>query len=215
MSRREHILPHGITPVAWLQSSGNSITGVGQWINTGIDTYKLETEIKFMEVEDGQSTGNLQLVCGCWNSNNNRYYVAQHGNPSQGNRDLYTSNKTNSIYKIADHSLNTYHTVIYNDKNNKVWCDDVQKATVSDITATNLQFKVILFGAGTSTFSSGVVPSSWRICYAKFRAKQTNTYVGDFVPVLDANGMPAMFDNVTQQLFYNNGSGQFTYGYDL
>lgn len=213
MPRREHNnLPPGLTPLAWLESSGNAITGVGQWIDTGIDTYRLETEIKFREAEYGQNTGNLQLVCGCWNANNNRYYVAQHGNPSQGNTELYTSNKNNQIYKIADHNLNVDHIVIYNDNNNRVWCDGVQKATVSDITTQNLTYKVLLFGGASSTFSSGAVPSSWRIYYAKFRNKQTNTYVGDFVPVLDTNAVPAMWDNVTQQLFYNQGTGQFTYG---
>ena len=212
MSRREHILPQGITQVAWLQSSGNAITGEGQWINTNISTYYLETEIKFREVENAQATGNLQLVCGCWNTANNRYYVAQHGSSAQGNYDLYTSNKSNTIYKIADHNLNIDHVVIYNNSSNKVLCDGVQKASISNITVNNLTYKVILFGGGTSTFSSGVVPSSWRIYYAKFRNKYTNTYVGDFVPVLDSSGVPAMFDNVTQQLFYNSGSGQFSYG---
>jgi len=209
--RREHInLSPGLTPLAWLQSQGNAITGVGQWIDTGVQPYKLEVEIRMKEAEYGQQTGNLQLACGCWNANNNRYYVAQHGNPSQGNRDLYTSNKNNSIYKIADHNLNAYHTILYNDTNNKVWCDGVQKATISDITVQGLAFNVILFGGGTSTFSSGVSPSSWRICWTKFRDKVTNTYVRYYIPVLDANGVPALFDNVTQQLYYNQGTGQFT-----
>jgi hypothetical protein len=62
------------------------------------------------------------------------------------------------------------------------------------------------------TIGNGYIPSSWRIYYAKFWNKQTGNLVGDFIPVLDPNGTPCMYDKVTEQFFYNNGSGEFLYG---
>ena len=39
-----------------------------------------------------------------------------------------------------------------------------------------------------------------------------NILVRDFIPVLDLSGRPALYDQVSGQLFYNQGSGEFTYG---
>lgn len=49
-----------------------------------------------------------------------------------------------------------------------------------------------------------------RIYY--FTIKQNDTLVRDFIPVLDNSGRPAMYDQVSGQLFYNQGTGEFTYG---
>ncbi len=38
------------------------------------------------------------------------------------------------------------------------------------------------------------------------------TIVRDFIPVLDANGTPCMLDRVTEQFFYNQGTGDFIAG---
>ena len=34
----------------------------------------------------------------------------------------------------------------------------------------------------------------------------------DFIPVLDLDGVPCMYDQVTKQMFYNSGTGNFLYG---
>ena len=39
-----------------------------------------------------------------------------------------------------------------------------------------------------------------------------NTLVRDFIPVLDSLGVPCMYDKVTQQFFYNQGTGDFIAG---
>ena len=42
-----------------------------------------------------------------------------------------------------------------------------------------------------------------------------NIIVRDFIPVLDKNGTPCMYDRVTEQFFYNQGTGQFIAGPSL
>lgn len=49
-----------------------------------------------------------------------------------------------------------------------------------------------------------------RIYY--FTIKQNDVLVRDFIPVLDNSGRPAMYDQVSGKLFYNKGTGEFTYG---
>lgn len=41
-----------------------------------------------------------------------------------------------------------------------------------------------------------------------------NTSVRTFVPVLDTSGVPCMYDKVTQQPFYNSGTGSFIAGFN-
>ena len=41
---------------------------------------------------------------------------------------------------------------------------------------------------------------------------QNGDYVFNAIPVLDLSGRPAMYDEVSGQLFYNRGSGEFTWG---
>jgi hypothetical protein len=36
--------------------------------------------------------------------------------------------------------------------------------------------------------------------------------VADFIPVLDLNDTPCMYDKVSGELFYNKGTGEFLYG---
>ena len=40
-----------------------------------------------------------------------------------------------------------------------------------------------------------------------------DTLVRDFIPVLDMNDVPCMYDKVTDTFFYNKGTGQFNFGY--
>ena len=60
------------------------------------------------------------------------------------------------------------------------------------------------------SLNSAVLPSSCKIPY--FKLYKNNTLIRDFIPVLDPDGTPAMFDRVENKLYYNKGSGQFLYG---
>ena len=44
---------------------------------------------------------------------------------------------------------------------------------------------------------------------------QNGDYVFNAIPVLDLSGRPAMYDKVSGQLFYNQGTGEFTPGPDV
>ena len=39
-----------------------------------------------------------------------------------------------------------------------------------------------------------------------------DTLVRDYIPVLDANDRPCLFDKVSKTCFYNQGKGEFLYG---
>ena len=39
-----------------------------------------------------------------------------------------------------------------------------------------------------------------------------NDVIRDYIPVLDANNIPCLYDKITNEFYYNAGSGAFTYG---
>jgi hypothetical protein len=45
-----------------------------------------------------------------------------------------------------------------------------------------------------------------------FKIYDNGTLARDFIPVLDFNGVACLYDKVTRKLFYNAGSGSFSYG---
>lgn len=45
-----------------------------------------------------------------------------------------------------------------------------------------------------------------------FKISSANTLVRDFIPCLDNNNRPCMYDIVSKQTFYNQGTGEFLYG---
>lgn len=45
-----------------------------------------------------------------------------------------------------------------------------------------------------------------------FKIKENDTLVRDFIPVLDENNVPCLYDKVTKNYFYNDGTGTFDYG---
>ena len=45
-----------------------------------------------------------------------------------------------------------------------------------------------------------------------FSARENDTLIQDLIPVLDLSGRPSMYDEVSGQFFYNQGTGEFTWG---
>lgn len=117
--------------------------------------------------------------------------------------------RTSDPIKLHEVDLSETHIVIYNNDNNEVVCDGVVKGIIPDITVQGLTNKIVLFGGVES--SGRVHCSAWRIHYAKFRRKDLNELVGYFVPVLESQGVPCMYDYVSKNTFYNQGTGTFLY----
>ena len=64
-----------------------------------------------------------------------------------------------------------------------------------------------MFAGGTKTSIKKFIG---RIKYGKIYAE--NNLVCDLIPCLDTNGTPCMYDTVSKQTFYNQGTGEFLYG---
>lgn len=68
-------------------------------------------------------------------------------------------------------------------------------------------FPLTFFKCNNTTWSQNPV----RICYVSMKNADGN-FVHNYIPVLDISGRPAMYDEVSGQFFYNQGTGEFTWG---
>ena len=61
-------------------------------------------------------------------------------------------------------------------------------------------------------FNQGTGKNSSRFRMYYFKISDNGVLVRDFIPVLDWNDRPCMYDKVTDALFYNQGTSEFVYG---
>lgn len=87
------------------------------------------------------------------------------------------------------------------------WTSNGVAATIGDTTKSrsgSTSGYLFVGSAAPSTY-----PSSCRIF--GFKIRKGDDYVHDFIPVLDWNDVPCLYDKVSDDLFYNAGTGEFLY----
>lgn len=90
--------------------------------------------------------------------------------------------------------------------NKYVTINDTKTTSASD-TGYSDSLHIYLFGIN----NAGEANNFAKIRLSYWRAFSGNIAVRDFIPVLDRQDVPCLFDKVTQQFFYNQGTGNFSY----
>lgn len=68
-----------------------------------------------------------------------------------------------------------------------------------------------------SIFTQSGVASTWSYATARLRYLKiwnNDELVHDIIPVLDGNSIPCLMDTITEKKYYNDGTGEFLYGFD-
>lgn len=199
---RVSILPVEYTEVEYIQSSGT------QFIDTGVKPYKTKTEIKFSAPT---TPNNATFVAGAGSTNTSpvkRYYVLQYKDNS-----FYSYSTSGTSITLGTYNGNP-HTIIYNDSQNKVYFDNVEKGTISDLSSA-LNYNMYLFGYN---YNGGFYDSmSSRIYYCKITDKNNNnTLIRNMIPCYrNSDNVIGMYDTVNNVFYTNSGSGTFTKGSDI
>ena len=181
--------------VEYLEGTGT------QWIDTPI-TFKVNDEVYFKGALTELTSDKFVLSPRPWNDNNNRFSPL--GFFGSVLICAFGSNSTPyTVFKppIQDSEA---HTITYK---NKVF-------TMED-TGSIFDGSKITFGGETGKikfFYGYDAPSKSRIYY--YKQLRNGKLLCDFIPVLDRNMRPAMYDRVTGKLFYNKGTGEFVIGPD-
>lgn len=185
--------------VEYLESSGT------QYIDTDYTSNDVEN-IKYKLGVYPLQNNNLQVMAGSqqYNSTQDCYSIQLN---STGRVFVGTYAK---YYDSTALSNNTYYNIeTYSEAGDRYTITNGTKVTNTTIAGgVNLDFPVVLFAhntAGSVNYFSNI-----RLYY--FQEYVNSVLVRDMIPVLDWNMTPCMYDKVSRKLFYNKGSGDFTYG---
>ena len=183
-------LPANFTEVEYLESTGTQWFDIGTTVNTATD----EIELYFQLTE----TNNYKWFFGeC--DENNRIGLGS-GDGTNKRNFLYKS----SVTKINDVDMyNSQHHYLINSDGG--FLDGVKKANYSAFSSTSTLY---LFNLNIDSASD--YKCKCKIWY--YKQKRNGVLIRDMVPCLDSSNVPCMFDKVSGQAFYNQGTGSFTYG---
>ena len=189
-------LPSGFTELEYIESNGT------QWIQTDIypddNTIKLEVKVAYSSTKTGQ-------LMGAGTSGNERFNF---GIESSRFRFGFGGGWFDANSKVLQSDTNPHIWIL--DANTKCGSiDGIEQFTTNTYVPSGSR-SVVLFARGTSSVAEGGNKTSGKIYYAKVWDK--GYLVRDLIPVLDADGRPCMYDKVTKQCLYNQGSGEFLYG---
>ena len=186
------------TEVEYLESTGT------QWIDTGI----AGTSDLCVDFMVSTETAPNQACCGFIQQISGGYF-----------RHHYSPDKVNAAYWIQmDASITPSLLVAWEqDKKYHIVIDPTTgNATIND---TNYTFTPLTPGIdsglnyyifGRQAFNGIIQKCPARFYFFKF--VRNGKIIGDFIPVLDWDMTPCMYDKVSGELFYNQGTGDFIAG---
>lgn len=189
----------------YCDSNGNGYTEVEYLESTGTQYIDSETRLTL--------NTEFELKFGFTKSQsyfNTPYGLIQDNNflglYSYGNGNIFTSfgNKLDIVYN--DNIINYFK--IYRHNKNGLWVDGEKKITYENTSVNNSNASIILFARIQDNQISR--NSSMKLYYMKIR--DNDTLVRDFVPVINSNGRPCLYDKVEHKCYYNQGTGEFLYG---
>lgn len=197
MSSTKDILPDGYTKVDYLQSSGT------QWIDMGIaPDQNTKVILKVLATNLNGSSG-VSLI-GSRSSNNSSDQFFTYISTDQGFLFRVDGDKAPSAF--TNFKVNTLYTItlsasrfLVDDNGNRVL---MMYLSSSDFTST---VTMALFRA--KPFSMGFIGNIY-VC----KHYNNDHLIQHFVPCLDSDGIPCMYDLVSKTAFYNQGTGSFTWG---
>ena len=174
--------------VQYLQSSG------AQYIDTGIvPTSNTMARVKY---EYLAANGSYDMIAGC---TADRYYpVSLNTKDPLKERHVYHGTAFNDNQTVL-----TVHTVVFNDAQHRVYKDDRLVTTFNQTFST--ERNCFLFASNNA--GSPNYYSTARIYWFEFVDSSTDEVLRRFIPVVDNEDRPAMFDEIEEKLYYNLGSG--------
>ena len=191
--------PKGYTEVEYLASDGN------QYIDTGVlGNGEFDVDYQFYQTENSSNA----IFAGTRSASQHLNF----GQRSTGNTGGFSMAYLGEYWQaISSPAINTNVRVQISYKSGSqtgtLNGTAMTSKSLTGTEATNLSiyiFKRHHYGTDNVTGLVG------RIYY--FKLWNNGALVRYFIPALDPNGRPCMWDVVTKQPFYNQGTGEFTYG---
>ena len=181
-SRESGDLPKGYTKCEYIESTGT------QYIDTGINQARFEHDIQFSD------TTNRDLM----------------GNSASGGQ-YWGANTAKTLYEFSGANISLNPTirriVVYNNIDSKAISLSAEGIThINARTYASIPTTYFLLRCNNSAY----------YCHAKIYSlkayDESDNLIADYIPALDPSGRPCMYDTISKQPKYNNGTGEFLYG---
>lgn len=192
-------LPEGYTAVNYLQSSGT------QWIEMGVAPNQNTKAVLKIKINEFTRQG-ASLIGSRTDANSNDQFFT-YLDYIGGGRFLFRVDGQPETIPWKGLTTDKIYTVTLSGTEMKAELEDgtavfLKTFSVSDFTST---VTMALFKS--KPFNNGF---QGRVYSCKHYSG--DELIQDFQPCLDAEGVPCMFDFVSQKPFYNVGTGSFTWG---
>ena len=186
----------GYTPIEYLESTGT------QWIDTGLVTPNSSTTITTFNGRAAYTSENRNFIVAYADATSAHY--CEFFNHKFGVNDLdsgyfsplLSANTPYDIYMQINGSINTTFGINVSGNNHSYSTTKYQSTKMGHL---------LLFKLDSDYISKGL-----RLYKSKIIIN--NTLVRDFIPVLDPDGVPCVFDKVEGKFYYNAGTGDFIAG---
>lgn len=201
-------LPVGFTEVEYLQSSGT------QYIDTLWTPTSNNLRVKFKVKSMGSPLGTA--ICGAEkNGITPRWVFILYGQSGDSTKTFPLTGDWNNTSSDTAFTFTSGTTLEID------WTTSSTSTTITD-KVTNTSF-TRTFGS-TMNYSNNTVSlklfqnsntqkSSIQMNY--YQIWDNGIFVRDFVPCLDRNNTPCLWDFITRKAYYNQGTGEFTYGREI
>ena len=192
-------VPAGYTKCLYLQSNGT------QWIDTGvIPNADTGVYVKAQRLNYGDFVN-----FGSWENSSVYFYPPRFNTTNKsGAYSFGTTYQVSFAYDKGDDLIYTSTMNLYNDKTVNFWSEDTNWFGIIPVNFT------ATFTRPLWLFSYNMDNTSINATYGKFGGRiyraqitQGNTLVHDYVPCLDTNNRPCMYDVIEQKTLYNQGTG--------
>lgn len=191
-------LPSGYTEVKYLQSSGH------QYINTGVlagTGFVIEMRMCIPSI----SAAREKSFISAFYQDQTTFYIERNANwcVVVGRNWVFSNSNPKPIEGVF------YDVVASTISGDNYISIDGQTIIQDTKTTGNLNSRLYLFAQNRG--SSGTYAIAPIIIGKNKLYDSTKELARDFIPCLDTNNTPCFYDTVTQQTFYNAGTGEFGY----
>lgn len=187
----EESIPY--TSKEYLQSSGS-----GQYIDSGIKGKGLTTDFE-IEFEATRKTDYNFAFSARQSSSSNRFDLGWGGASSWFG---YNTGSLSGL--ISNMAINTRYNI--KKIGTQIFVNDTLSLTIAQLVDFTTPVNFYIFANNTN----GTPANYGAFKLYKFKIYENNSLVRDFVPCLDSNNVACLFDKVTNEFFYNGGTGTFT-----
>lgn len=200
---RKHVAP-SYTELKYIESTGT------QWIDTG---YAFKDDFGW-EIDFEGITANKTIFGGRTSSTRTAIlYQVPKGTSlvvTMTACPIASFNGQTTPFHLGNISVGR-HTVKMSVASNKasIWVDGVQQFDNRSFSGSYISGTTQAIFA--DNFGGGKIEEYTESKLYRLKMWQGGELIRDFIPVLDASGKPCLYDRVTEQFFYNHGTGEFLY----